>query len=840
MWRCGETCRRSYYDDRVTSDAHVDEVLAAGLVHLRSTGRVAIVGPGGIGKSTLVARLLQALAPDEVITLSADLLDHAARVESRLLDEIGDLALAGDSVDALMSSMVDKRRVAIVIDGADQIVDRVLDWSGQIPASGAGPWVVVASRVHPMALTSPVVRLGPLSLTGPLQPTLAETLFRTWYCAAGGVMAQLDAEPVELHRVLGTTGGVPLAIRVAAATSAAVGLTAARSMIIDGGRGDAVSRSIERSVAVLSQIERDVFSAFAVTSGTIDAEAAAAIAGYPVPGTNLALGTLVRHNLVDLVAGQFTMLPPVIRFAMAMNPDGLVAARIRHRNWCQSLGQVAEYQQVVLRREPDLRLAIDHGLADDPASAANLTAMLTQGLLSSMQTRQACELLTAVLAHTTLEADDLTDQRIELLRLSAIAHQESQGIAPAMRLLDEADLLLGRSTRSEYWAARLLSIRGFFLHDSGDAQAAFEMSMRAAKLAAACGDVFNDLQTRQLAVIMLQDLGRLDEAEALVATVIDACTDDTARLAHNARSSRAEIALDRGDRASCAAIARRLLAEAGHIGEAVDAEYLLCLADPVTYAPQIKAAPSLDAAHPAEWMVHLEAQACVAIAALVAGNHHDAITIASDIVVIADALPMHWMYLTGLLLVGDAALLAGDRQQSVTAYGAALMQANQRLYVTRAADAVDGLSRLIPDGDERRLALSAAASLRCADGIARRPRPWLPLLDGPGGRSSPTTALPGWINARQLSDDAVAFIVAAASRSESVAAATTTRDAVARLSPAESRVADLVAQGLTNREVGERLHIARRTVETHIVHTFQKLGVHNRTQLARIVAARTS
>ena len=58
-----------------------------------------------------------------------------------------------------------------------------------------------------------------------------------------------------------------------------------------------------------------------------------------------------------------------------------------------------------------------------------------------------------------------------------------------------------------------------------------------------------------------------------------------------------------------------------------------------------------------------------------------------------------------------------------------------------------------------------------------------------------------------------------------------------RLSPAERRVAQLAASGLTNREIGEQLHIARRTVETHLVHIFQKLSVHNRTQLAATVGA---
>ncbi|HTK15362.1 MAG TPA: AAA family ATPase, partial [Acidimicrobiia bacterium] len=44
------------------------------------------------------------------------------------------------------------------------------------------------------------------------------------------------------------------------------------------------------------------------------------------------------------------------------------------------------------------------------------------------------------------------------------------------------------------------------------------------------------------------------------------------------------------------------------------------------------------------------------------------------------------------------------------------------------------------------------------------------------------------------------------------------------LSPKEHDVAELVAQGLSNPQIGERLYISRRTVETHLAHTFRKLG----------------
>jgi DNA-binding CsgD family transcriptional regulator len=54
----------------------------------------------------------------------------------------------------------------------------------------------------------------------------------------------------------------------------------------------------------------------------------------------------------------------------------------------------------------------------------------------------------------------------------------------------------------------------------------------------------------------------------------------------------------------------------------------------------------------------------------------------------------------------------------------------------------------------------------------------------------------------------------------------------ASLTPAERAVVDLVAEGLTNQQVAERLFVARRTVGTHLTHIFTKLGVANRAELA--------
>jgi DNA-binding CsgD family transcriptional regulator len=54
------------------------------------------------------------------------------------------------------------------------------------------------------------------------------------------------------------------------------------------------------------------------------------------------------------------------------------------------------------------------------------------------------------------------------------------------------------------------------------------------------------------------------------------------------------------------------------------------------------------------------------------------------------------------------------------------------------------------------------------------------------------------------------------------------------LTPAEQRVAELVAAGRTNKEVASALFLTDRTVEGHLTHIYRKLGIRSRAELARI------
>ena len=60
------------------------------------------------------------------------------------------------------------------------------------------------------------------------------------------------------------------------------------------------------------------------------------------------------------------------------------------------------------------------------------------------------------------------------------------------------------------------------------------------------------------------------------------------------------------------------------------------------------------------------------------------------------------------------------------------------------------------------------------------------------------------------------------------------RTRIEGLTPAEGRIAALVAEGRTNREVAAALFLTEHTVATALTRVYRKLGVRSRTELARL------
>lgn len=87
-----------------------------------------------------------------------------------------------------------------------------------------------------------------------------------------------------------------------------------------------------------------------------------------------------------------------------------------------------------------------------------------------------------------------------------------------------------------------------------------------------------------------------------------------------------------------------------------------------------------------------------------------------------------------------------------------------------------------------------------------------------------------------LSPTATARLITAALGRTSDDARRRERDAararMAALTEREREVAAAVAEGLSNHEIGRRLHVSLATVKTHVTSLFTKLGVTNRVQIA--------
>jgi DNA-binding NarL/FixJ family response regulator len=81
---------------------------------------------------------------------------------------------------------------------------------------------------------------------------------------------------------------------------------------------------------------------------------------------------------------------------------------------------------------------------------------------------------------------------------------------------------------------------------------------------------------------------------------------------------------------------------------------------------------------------------------------------------------------------------------------------------------------------------------------------------------------------RSMAADVIQHLALATNRP----AASVGGDEIAGISAREREVLALLADGLTDREIGEKLGISPRTVETHVGSLLSKLGVRNRAQAA--------
>jgi len=185
------------------------------------------------------------------------------------------------------------------------------------------------------------------------------------------------------------------------------------------------------------------------------------------------------------------------------------------------------------------------------------------------------------------------------------------------------------------------------------------------------------------------------------------------------------------------------------------------------------------------------------------------------------------------------ALAADDLGRAENLHQEALAIRRERRLLTHLADSLDGLAAVAAAREEHvdaaRL-LAASDRARATTGFPRPPVDARPHaeLDTALRRAIGDTA---HHEARREGgdlelDDALAYVTRSRGQRG--------RPSVgwASLTPTELEVVALVAKGLTNPRIAERLFVSRATVKTHLYHVFTKLGVTNRAELAAMATQR--
>ena len=183
------------------------------------------------------------------------------------------------------------------------------------------------------------------------------------------------------------------------------------------------------------------------------------------------------------------------------------------------------------------------------------------------------------------------------------------------------------------------------------------------------------------------------------------------------------------------------------------------------------------------------------------------------------------------------ALAAGDleRARNASAAVATVASPNEVPWMTGAALHCQGLI----GQDAETLQAAASAYARVTSASAR------PGLRGSGHRlraprqlgARPPPARPGdrrlrepWRRTRSRAGRGIASQGGRQTRPPGCAPPAAVR--LAQPHPDGALCAGLVAEGLSNPQIGERPYISRRTVQTHLAHVFAKLDISSRAQLA--------
>ncbi len=342
----------------------LDEVVQA----LGSSRLVTLLGPGGVGKTRLAAEVTRQLAP--TLPLGATFVELVSTRPGFFIETVaaalGVTERPGQTLHDAVAARLRPGRSLLVLDNCEHLVEDTADFLTALLGETGDLTVLTTSRSRIGVPGERAVALFGLSLVapstgGPIDSEAVELFFDR----ARMLDSQFQADPAAVGELCAQLDGMPLAIELATARSAALGIAGLqaglsdRLRLLSGGQtGDKRHRSLRAmldwSHELLDDEERTAFRRLGRFADDVDIEAAAVVLAMPPSTVADLVGRLADKSLLVHRPGRarWSLLETVRAYALEklVEADELDAVTDRYIGWATAAS--AEIEGRLERGEP--------------------------------------------------------------------------------------------------------------------------------------------------------------------------------------------------------------------------------------------------------------------------------------------------------------------------------------------------------------------------------------------------------------------------------------------------------------------------------------------------------
>jgi predicted ATPase/DNA-binding CsgD family transcriptional regulator len=815
--------------------------LAAVEALLRTERLVTVTGPGGAGKTRLAAEVAGHW-PDDVRWVALESVIDETEVAEQLAAALGVLVEPVRGPLRSATLQLEDRTMLVCLDNCEQVLDAVAEAAVALLRSCPGVTVLTTSR-EPLGVAGEAVWRVP-----PLADDDALALF-----VERGRLVQpaftLDAaSEAAIRTMCSRLDGMPLALELAAAWLPALtpqqieaALDDRFALLVRGARGavprqQTLAASIDWSHALLDEADRIALRRLAVFAGGFELEAARSVAG----ADPVAIGRLVDKSLVvaEVRDGEARYrLPETIReYAAERLEEAGETGATRDRHLDHFLAALEGMEALrerdmdawrvrVEREHGNLRAALDRGLAArDPERGRRLAAELPWLWHLHRHGHEGIEYLQRAVRRAPADRSALQARLLTGIALVAdTARPLDLEFDAAQRALEIA---------TEQGDDRL---RGLCLALSGVGQ--FYTDFAAAwDLAAAAidtGDAFVADAARALQGIILHLRDRHEDAEPLLQSAVDGLSRRHRGIAATTLGFQATGAACTGQIDRARDLAERAVQVAAPLGDYLRVgstrsvlAYVCALAGDLDAGSEAMR-PVLRLVEGVEDDVFVPGMAhAMGTLLLRRGEPDGAAAWFEREARSTDRGTETWLAGQALPGLGAALRMLGRSEEAHDVLGRAVVVAGRLDMPRQLAAALEQQAHLAATDDAARATElhHRALAIRVEHGLRAFYADSLDALAALDPRFAGS--------ARMTLDEAVAYV------RRGRGPRGRPRTGWASLTPTELDVVRLVAEGLSNPGIGNRLFISRGTVKTHLSHVYAKLGVANRTELAALAGGR--